>query len=134
QAEDAVLAELRADIADLPTSFPIALPDRRALRESLDRAVAGAVADARHGLAGDVARELVAVVAGEVLARASLRLGAGATSFTTLGAGLLAAVAADRVLSLAWDGRGQLIRETDRRLDGLRALVVEGSARTPGLR
>jgi hypothetical protein len=110
------------------------VPDRPALREALDRGVAGAAAGARNGIAGDVARELVAVVAGEVLARATLRLGAGATSFTTLGAGLLAAVAVDRLIALAWDGRGELIRETDRRLDGLRALALEGSAGAPGLR
>jgi hypothetical protein len=108
-AEDALLAELRADITDLPTSLPLAVPDRPALRESLDRAVAAAAADARRGMADDVARELLAVVAGEVLARATLRLGAGATSFTTLGAGLLAAVAVDRAIALAWDGRGWLL-------------------------
>jgi hypothetical protein len=134
QAEAALLAELRTDIADLPTSLPVAVPDRPALRETLDRVVSAAAAEARGGLAGDVARELVAVVAGEVLARATLRLGAGATSFTTLGAGVLAAVAVNRVFSLVWDGRGQLIRETDRRLDGFRALALEWSAGAPGLR
>jgi hypothetical protein len=134
QAEDALLAEPRADLAALPTTLPLATPDRQALRESLGRAVASAVADARHGLAGDVAREVVAVVAGEVLARATLRLGAGATSFTTLGAGLLAAVAVDRLISLAWDGRGRLVGEVDRRLAGLRAVALVGSAGAPGLR
>jgi hypothetical protein len=134
QAEDALLAELRADLAALPTTLPLATPDRQALRESLGRAVASAVADARHGLAGDVAREVVAVVAGEVLARATLRLGAGATSFTTPGAGLPAAVAVDRVFSLVWDGHGRLVRELDSRLDGLRGLALEGSAGAPGLR
>jgi hypothetical protein len=134
QAEDVLLAELRAELPALPTTLPLATPDRQALGESLGRAVAGAVAGARHGIAGDVAREMVALAAGEVLARATFRLGAGATSFTTLGTGLLAAVAVDRVISLAWDGRGRLVGEVDRRLDGLRALALEGTAGTPGLR
>jgi hypothetical protein len=134
QAEDVLLAELRADLPALPTALPLATPDRQALGESLGRTVAGAVGDARRGMAGDVARELVAVVAGEVLARATLRLGAGATSLTTLGAGLLAAVAVDRVIALAWDGRGRLVGELDRRLDGLRLQALEGTAGAPGLR
>jgi hypothetical protein len=134
QAEDALLTELRADLPALPTTLPLTTADRQALRETLGRAVAGAVADARHGLTGDVARELIALVAGEVLARATLRLGSGATSFTTLGAGLLAALAVDRVVALAWDGRSRLIGEVDRRLGGLRTLALEGSAGAPGLR
>jgi hypothetical protein len=134
QVEDALLAELRADLPTLPTTLPLATPDRQAIRNALGRTVAVVAEVARHGLAGDVARELVAVVAGEVLARATLRLGTGATSFTTLGTGLLAAVAVDRVIALACDGRGQVIRETDRRLDGLRARALEGSAGAPGLR
>jgi hypothetical protein len=85
QAEDALVADLRGDLADLPTTLPVATPGRQALRESLGRAVAAAAERARHGLAGDVARELAALVAGEVLARATLRLGAGATSVPTLG-------------------------------------------------
>jgi hypothetical protein len=43
-------------------------------------------------------------------------------------------VAVDRVIALAWDGRGRLVGEVDRRLDGLRALTLEGTAGAPGLR
>jgi hypothetical protein len=140
--EGRMLVALSQDLAGSPTSLPIVAPDPGGLRDHFERAAAEAAGRAGAVLGEDATRELVALIVGEVLAQAAVRLGvstgvlgAGAASAAlTLGSGLVVGVLVDQVVSWARDGRGELIRELDRRIDALGALVVSGTSGAPGLR
>jgi hypothetical protein len=137
-AEGAALVALRADLP-APPIIPL---DRTAIGAQLERALAVAAVRAGSDLRGELARELTALVVGEVLALAAVRtgtsaglLGVGAASTAaTFGLGLAAGVLVDALLSWAWDGRAELVRELQRRLDGLRQSIVQGTDEAPGLR
>jgi hypothetical protein len=140
-AEGVALVALRADLADLPAPPMIPL-DRTAIGAKLEKALVVAAVRAGSDLRGELARELTALVVGEVLAQAAVRagasaglLGAGAASTAaTFGLGLAAGVLVDALLAWAWDIRAELVNELQHRLDGLRETVVEGTAAAPGLR
>ncbi len=142
QIEGVLLVDLRRDLAELPTTLPIVTLDEPALRAVLERAAASAAGHVGRDLREDVAREVVALVVGEVLTQAVVRLGASAgllgagaaSSAATLGSGLIVGLVLDQVLAWLWDGRGELIRELEARIAQVRQLVLEGSAATPGLR
>jgi hypothetical protein len=140
--EGVLLVQLRQDLAELPTTLPLAKLDPEAGRARYERAVAAAAERAGVGLPQDAARDLVSLIVGEVLAQAAVRLGVSAglagagaaSSAATLGAGLVVGLLVDQLLRWVWDAGRDLIRELEGRLDDLRRVVVEGTAGSPGLR
>jgi hypothetical protein len=140
--EGVLLVQLRQDLAELPTTLPLARLDQEAVRTLYERAVAAAAERAGVGLHHDATRDLVSLVVGEALAQTAVRLGVSAglagtgaaVSPATLGAGLVVGLLVDQIFRWAWDAGRDLIRALEGRLDELRRVVVEGTAGAPGLR
>jgi hypothetical protein len=140
-----LLVRLQADLADVPIEkLPLGI-DRNEIRRILDAALAEARTAAEADFRGMVGREIVSLVAGEVLAAAAVELGtstgilgAGAASGTvTFGAGLVVGVIADYAVSWAYeqlfDPPGELTKRVNQQLDRLERLIVVGTAEQPGL-
>ncbi|HEX8202918.1 MAG TPA: hypothetical protein VF590_20750, partial [Isosphaeraceae bacterium] len=139
--ESILLVQLRQDLAELPTTLPLARLDQEAAQALYERAVAAAAERAGVGLHHDATRDLVSLVVGEALAQAAVRLGVSAglagtgaaVSPATLDAGLVVGLLVDQIFRWVWDAGRDLIRALEGRLDELRRAVVEGTAEASGL-
>ena len=139
-----MLVAIRLDVADLPDKLPVVDLDGVQLRSLMGGAAEDAAAVAGAALRDDLARELVSLAVGELLAQAAVRagasaglLGAGAaTSVGTFGVGLAAGFVVDQVVSWAWDHwsdpRGELARATADRVDEILAPSWRGRRRRRG--
>lgn len=144
--ESQMLVRIRLDIADLPRNNLPELKTQdlfnaRFEKEILDlqRKVGGQIG---VDVAGIVATEIATQIAMKVLQTAITELGVeggvlaagAASSWTTLGVGLVTAIIADQILNWWLDPVGELNRKLASDLDRLNALIVEGSEEAPGLR
>ena len=144
--ESKMLVDLRADVSDFPTTYPLAQLDDKRLQESYDQALSRAIAATGGALQGDIATQLVSIIAGEVLTQVAVRLGvsagilgAGAASgWATLGIGVVVGLIVDQIVSWVWDWwadpRGNLAADLDKKLDEMNRLIVDGSTDVKGLR
>lgn len=140
--ESKMLVDLRADVSDFPTTYPLAHLDDKRLQENYDQALSKAVSTTGAG----VAVELVSVIAGEVLTAVAVRLGVSAgilgtgaaSGWATLGIGVVVGLIVDQIVAWVWDWwadpRGSLAADLDSKLDEMNRLIVDGSTDVQGLR
>jgi hypothetical protein len=140
-----LLVRLQADLSSVPSDQFSPGVDRDAIQQILDAAMREARTAAASDFRGMVEREIVSMVAGEVLSQAAVQLatstgiiGAGAASGTvTFGAGLVVGVIADWAVSWAYDRLydpvGELTNRINHQLDQLEQMILVGNAEHPGL-
>jgi hypothetical protein len=140
-----LLVRLQADLSSVPSEQFVPGVDRNAIQQILDAAMREARTAASSDFRGMVEREIVSMVAGEVLSAAAVQLatstgilGAGAASGTvTFGAGLVVGVITDWAVSWAYDRLydpvGDLTNKINQQLDELERMIVVGDAERPGL-
>lgn len=144
--ENQLLVKIRQDAKDLPNEVPAAAFDAVKLKAAFDQALADANAKAGRQVHGEIAKEIVSMVTAEVLTQAAVKmstsagiLGAGAaSSWATLGAGLVIGVAADQIVSSVWnrvaDPKGKLVKHVNAAIDNLQHRLVHGDGKVAGLR
>ncbi len=140
-----LLVLLQADLSDLPPEQFSPGIDQDALRQLLDEALRESRKAAEADFRGTVGREIVSLVAGEVLSAVAVELGtssgilsAGAVSGTvTFGAGLVVGVIADYAVCWAYDKLydpiGELTKRVNDQLDQVEQMIVVGTSKQPGL-
>lgn len=144
--EGKMLVEIRADVAELPSTYLITEIDQTKLQETYNEALAAAMQAAGSQVRTDVTTELVAIITGEVLTQVAVQLGVSAgilgagasSSWATFGIGLAVGVIVDQIISWVWDWyadpTGNLATELDKKLDEINRLIVDGSDDVQGLR
>lgn len=144
--ESKMLVDLRADVSDFPTAYPLAQLNDKRLQESYDQALSRAIAATGGDLRADIANQLVSIIAGEVLTQVAVRLGVSAgilgtgaaSGWATLGIGFVVGLIVDQIVSWVWDWwadpKGSLAAELDKKLDEMNRLIVDGSSDIQGLR
>jgi hypothetical protein len=140
-----LLVLLQADLSDLPPEQFGRGIDHGAIGQLLDEAMREARKAAEADFRGTVGREIVSLVAGEVLSAVAVELAtssgilsAGAVSGTvTFGAGLVVGVIADCAVCWAYDKLydplGELTKRVNEQMDQVEQMIVVGSSRQPGL-
>ena len=111
--EGKMLVDLRTDVGDFPSEYPLAQLDKQKVQTAFDEALHRAMEATGKDLEAGVGTELVSILATEVLTQVAVRLGvsagilgAGAASgWTTLGAGIAIGLIVDRIVSWVWDNR-----------------------------
>uniref|UniRef100_A0A7C4LJJ9 Uncharacterized protein n=1 Tax=Schlesneria paludicola TaxID=360056 RepID=A0A7C4LJJ9_9PLAN len=144
--ESEMLVDLRADVSEFPTFYPLAALNYEQLQERYDQALSHAIAASGGALQEDIAGQVVAIIVGELVTvlitkfgTSAAILGTGAaSSWTTLGIGLVVGLIVDAIVSKLWDWwadpKGTLAAEIDRQLDEMNRLIVDGAADVKGLR
>jgi hypothetical protein len=144
--ESKMLVDLRADVSDFPTAYPLAQLDDKRLQESYDQALSRAIAATGGDLRADIATQLVSFIAGEVLTQVAVRLGVSAgilgtgvaSGWATFGIGVVVGLIVDQIVSWVWDWWadpiGNLAADLDKKLDEMNRLIVDGSTDVQGLR
>lgn len=144
--ESKMLVDLRTDVSDFPTTYPLAQLDDKRLQESYDQALSRAIAATGSDLRDDIATQLVSIIAGEVLSQVALRLGVSAgilgtgaaSGWATLGIGVVVGLIVDQIVAWAWDWwadpKGNLAADLDKKLDEMNRLIIDGSTDVQGLR
>ncbi len=105
--ESQMLVDLRADVADFPTTYLLAQLDDRRLQESYDQALSKAIAATGGDLGADIATQLVSIITGEVLTQVAIRLGVSAgilgtgaaSGWASLGIGVVVGLIVDQIVS-----------------------------------
>lgn len=144
--ENQMLVRMRADVSDLPVADLPGFADPKSLKLAYEGALNQVVAKLGPEVRADVTLFMVSLVAQEVVTQVAVRLGVSAgvlgtgaaTSWATFGIGLVVCVIVDQIISWAWDRwtdpKGQLAREMNAKFDELQKLLVDGDAKTRGLR
>lgn len=144
--ESKMLVDLRADVSDFPSAYPLAQLDDKRIQESYDQALSRAIAATGGDLRADIAMQLVSTIAGEVLTQVAVRLGVSAgilgtgaaSGWATFGIGVVVGLIVDQFVSWIWDWwadpKGNLAAELDKKLDEMNRLIVDGSTDVQGLR
>lgn len=144
--ESKMLVDLRVDVSDFPSAYPLAQLDDKRLQESYDQALSRAIAATGGDLRADIATQLVSIIAGEVLTPVAVRLGVSAgilgtgaaSSWATSGIGFVGGLIVDQIVSWVWDWwadpKGNLAADLDKKLDEMNRLIVDGSTDVQGLR
>lgn len=140
--ESKMLVDLRADVSDFPSAFPLAQVDDKKLQERYDQALKRGIEATVGALQRNIATELVTIIAEGVVTQVAVRLGVSAgilgtgagSGWATLGIG----VGVGLIVSSVWDWwddpSGKLAADLDKKLDEMNRLIVDGSADVPGLR
>ena len=136
EIDNQLLVQLRIDIEDFPSLQAKQLPEL-----SFEPLIAKTIAHTRQSIPGDVTRETISLVTAGILARVAARLGlsagilgtGAASSATTFGLSILAALIIDHLVSRLWDEfadpHGKLARELQASLaDAFKSLDVAISA------
>ncbi len=146
EIENRMLVKLRQDLSDLPPSALPAFADPATLSAAYQDAVQRTLDHVGADLNADVTKELISLVAGEVLTQVAVRLGVSAgilgvgagASWATLGAGLVVGLIVDQMVSWVWnwwaDPTGNLAAELNGKLDDLERLIIAGDDTMPGLK
>jgi hypothetical protein len=144
--DNRMLVDIRMDVADLPAGVSLAAMPVPDLQERY-RAVCGRIA----GITGadtavDVGRAAADMIVSSVVTMMAARfgtsavvLGAGAaSSWWTLGIGLVVGVIVDQIIAAVWnwtyDPHGKLVAMMDTKINEVRNLVLDGDDGKPGLR
>jgi hypothetical protein len=144
--EGQMLVRIRMDMANFPSSYPIATIDETKLRKTYDEALSRAIDAAGTDLRSDLGTELILTIAGGLLTQVAIKLGlsagilgaGAASSWATFGIGLVVGIIIDSVVSWIWDWyadpAGSLSTRIDEKLDEIHRLIVDGSDGVTGLR
>ena len=144
--EGQMLVNLRMDIADLPSTQPLATVDAAQLEAHVNAAITNAMGATGTDLQADLANQIVAVVVGEALTSAAIRLGlsggilgtGAASSWATVGISVVVCLIVDYIVSWVWDWwadpQGELAAQLNQKLDELQCAILDGSGSQPGLR
>lgn len=144
--ENEMLVSIRLDVASLPSGSAIGRMSVDEFRGAFRRVSNEISSRTAWNVGSDVGKEIAAQIAGQVLVRVATRLGisggllaaGAASSWVTAGVGVAVALVIDYMVSTVWDWvedpNGQLADEMNRRLDEIRAMIVDGDKQTPGLR
>ena len=144
--EGRMLVDLRADVADLPTTSCLATLDPDTLKTAYDEAVALAIGATGSSLRADVAAELLTLITTEVLMQVAARMGVtgaivgtgAAASWATLGISVIVALIVDQIVTWVWDRladpRGTLAADLNAKLVEIHRLIVYGTDPGSGLR
>jgi len=144
--ESRMLVALQADLADQGFQIPWREVEAGQALAAYEQALASVTGTTEQSLHQELASQSLSLVAGEILVLAGARLTTsagivgvgGATSWSTFGAGLLAGLIVDQIVSAVWDWwadpQGDLSDELCRRLTAAEQQLVTGDGQTPGLR
>lgn len=140
-----LLVRLQADLEELPYDIGPAEVDREAMQHLLTQAIRESVASIEADFKGNVGRESISFVTGEVLAIAATRLatsagilgvGAGTGTVTFMG-GMIIGIIVDYIVSWAYDAYydpvGEISDRLNQTLSKLEALIIQGDGTLPGL-
>ena len=140
-----LLVNLRTDLANIPSNGFSSGMDPRVIEQSLSRAINEAVRGVEAEFPGAIGREIVSIVAGDIVMVAGTKL---ATSAGILSAGvsggwvsaggtLVLSVIIDFFVSWAYDKfvdpAGELARKLDGTLTQLEQIIIAGYGDEPGL-
>jgi hypothetical protein len=144
--DNRMLVDIRLDVGDLPAGVSLAVMPVPDLQERY-RSVCRRIADITGAdTAVDVGRAAVDMIVSSVvtmmatrLGTAAVVLGAGAAStWWTLGIGLVVGVIVDQIIAAAWnwtyDPHGKLVAMMGTKIDEVRNIVLNGDDGKPGLR
>lgn len=144
--ESQMLIDLRADLEGFVECPLTAAHSSEELQRLFAKSLAMAQSAAVNDVSAAVGREVVSLVAGEVLSHVAIQLGVNAgilgsgaaSGWATFGVGLVAGIVVDEIVTLAYDAyadpTGELARTINAQLERMRHLIVEGSDEHPGLR
>jgi hypothetical protein len=137
--ESRMLVDLRTDVAGFPETYlRVGSLDDSRLQQEYDQALSRSMDATGSRLSGDIGSQLVSVITGEVLAQVAVRMGVSAgilgtgaaSSWTTLGIGLVVGVIVDQIIAWIWnwwaDPKGDLASELNAKLDSMNRLLREG--------
>jgi hypothetical protein len=144
--ESKMLVDLRTDVSDFPSTYVLSKFDDERLQAAFDDAISRAIQATGVNLQGEVATQLVSIIAGEVFTQVALRLGVSAgiigtgaaSGWVTMGIGAVVGLIVDQIVSWVWDWyadpKGNLSRELDKKIDHIHDLLTNGSTDVQGLR
>lgn len=136
--ESKMLVNMRADIADIPATYPLAKLDDKQLQEAYDQVLSRTISATGSDLRNDIAKQLVSFIAGEVLVLVAVRLGVSAgilgvgttTGPATLGITVIVSLIVEQIVSLVWDWwadpKSDLATELNRKIDEMNRVTVDG--------
>lgn len=129
--ENKMLVELRADVADFPTTYPNAGDEKRwqqIYHQAMEQAAKATGADLRDEIIREVGSDILAWVVLEVLKRlgtSAAIIGVGVPSgWPTVVISLLIGLVVDYVWDWLFDPVGKLAAEMDRKLDEIHKLIA----------
>jgi hypothetical protein len=144
--DNRMLVDIRMDVADLPAGVSLAampVPDLVERYRSVCGRIAGitgadTAVDVGRAAADMIVSSVVTMMAARI-GTSAVVLGAGAaTSWWTLGIGLVVGVIVDQIIAAVWnwtyDPHGKLVSMMDTKIDEVRTLVLDGDDGKPGLR
>jgi hypothetical protein len=144
--EGRMLVDLRADVADFPSSYLLAQVDAARVQAAYDDSLSLAIEATGSSLRADIATELVSIITTEVLTQVAVRLGVSAgilgtgaaSGWATFGMGVVVGLIVDQIVSWVWDWwadpKGNLAADLDKKLDEINRLIIDGSGNVQGVR
>jgi hypothetical protein len=143
--ENQMLVELRADVADLPSSSPLAQMDEGQLQRSYADAITAAMAAVGNDLKSRAGNMIVSEITYQVMAHLATRLGISSAILTggslgapyTFGITVVAGLIIDQIVSNIWnwwsDPSGDMARELNLMIDKIDRSVVGSPKNGQGL-
>jgi hypothetical protein len=144
--ESQMLVDLRADLANFPSSAALAQRAPGDWQAEFDRAIRQAIAASSGQLQADVNSQIVSIISAELLTQVAVRLGVSAgilgvgaaSSWATFGVGVVVGLIVDQIVMRIWnwwaDPADDLAHELNHQLDELQGLLCDGDHEVVGLR
>ncbi len=143
--ESKMLVDLQADVQGFSREHQLAKLDRQEIQSMFDQAISNAMQVASSDLQSNISSQLVSIVVGEVLTQVAIRLGVSAgilgtgaaSSWATLGIGLVVGIVIDQIVMTIWnswsDPEGKLVESLNQQLDLMQRIICDGDQDTKGL-
>ena len=143
--ESKMLVDLQADVQGFSREHQLAELDAKEIQSMFDQAISNAMQVASSDLQSNISSQLVSLVVGEVLTQVAVRLGVSAgilgtgaaSSWATLGIGLIVGIVIDQIVMTIWnswsDPEGKLVESLNQQLDLMQRIICEGDQDTKGL-
>ncbi len=131
--ESQMLVDLRSDVAEFSATYPMANFDDEKLQAVFSDIYSQVAQTVGKKLPTEISGEVVRFIVAEVLTHVAIKLGVSGgilsigagSSIATAGAGLVAGIIVDQIVSLVWnwvaDPEGKLSKELNKQLDQLAA-------------
>lgn len=143
--ESKMLVDLQADVQGFSREHQLANLDAKEIQSMFDQAISNAMQMASSDLQSNISSQLVSIVVGEVLTQVAIRLGVSAgilgtgaaSSWATLGIGLVVGIVIDQIVMTIWnswsDPEGKLVESLNQQLDLMQRIICDGDQDTKGL-